>query len=76
MTLKEKRKANVPNRLQRLMRLRQIDAPKWVIKSEQVALFLNSKGMKVAPPGKSFSKLQYELWETFVIPYMDKGEDL
>ena len=76
MTLKERRKANAPNRLQRLVRLRQMGAPKWVVKSEQVALLLNSKGLKVAPPGKSFSKLQFELWETFVLPYMDNGDNL
>jgi len=60
-------------RLARLKRLREIGAPKWIIKSEQVALVLNRKGRKHVGIGKKSSKLQGELYVKYVQPLM--GEE-
>lgn len=68
--LKQKRRNHTTKRLDRLKTLRQINAPLWVIKSEQIALFLNSKGRKNYGIGKSFSKKQAELYEKYVQPLM------
>jgi hypothetical protein len=68
--LKQKRKDNVKVRLTRLVRLRQIDAPYWVIKSEQIALVLNASGRKHSGIGKTPSKCQASLYEKYVAPYM------
>lgn len=68
--LKQKRKDNVPVRLARLVRLRQIGAPLWVIKSEQIALVLNAAGRKHTGIGKNHSKCQGELYKKYVVPHM------
>jgi hypothetical protein len=71
MSLREKRVANVSVRLERLVRLRLMKAPRWVVRSEQVALVLNSEGLRVSAPGKTFSKRQQELYDKYVIPCLD-----
>ena len=72
---KQKRKNNVPVRLARLVRLRKINAPLWVIKSEQIALVLNSVGRKHYGIGKNPSKCQGYLYEKYVVPNMGLEED-
>jgi hypothetical protein len=62
------------DRLRRLLSLRSLDAPRWVVRSEQVALLLMREGLKHRGIGKKFGKRQGELYERFVIPYMDKGD--
>jgi hypothetical protein len=64
------RKNNVKNRLQRLKNLRKCGAPKWIIKSEQIALFLNSKGRKHYGIGYAPSQCQAKLYEKHVQPLM------
>lgn len=67
---KQKRKDHVPVRLARLVRLRQADAPLWVIKSEQIALILNATGRKHSGIGKPSSMCQDKLYEKYVVPNM------
>lgn len=43
---KEQRKQYAKVRLGRLMRMRELNAPKWMIKSEQIGMVLNRIGMK------------------------------
>lgn len=69
------RKNNISTRLARLVSLRKSNAPMWVIKSEQVALYLNSKGMKHGGIGKPSSKLQNDLYQKFVVPYLANSID-
>jgi len=57
-------------RLSRLIHLRSIGAPMWVIKSEQVALYMDSKGRKHYGTGKKSSKLQANLYKKHVLPLM------
>lgn len=59
-------------RLERLINLRRMKAPPWVIRSEQVALLLNKEGLKHAGIGKRFGKRQRELYVKFVTPLMSK----
>lgn len=61
-------------RLARLARLREYGAPKWVIKSEQVALALGRKGLLHNGIGKDGSKEQVRLYDKFVRPYMGNEE--
>lgn len=65
---KQIRKSKVPLRLERLVNLRKLGAPKWIIKSEQIALYMNSKGMRsnMLDP----SKKQLELQERHVVPLL------
>lgn len=72
--LKQKRKNHVPVRLARLVRLRQLGAPLWIIKTEQIALALNSRGLKNYAPGKDFSKAQTDLYVKHVKPLMKDEE--
>ena len=65
------RKNNVPVRLARLVYLRQINTPKWVIKSEQIALVLNSRGKRHAGVGKEGSTCQATLYERHVKPLLE-----
>lgn len=58
-------------RLARLIRLRAVDAPKWIIRSEQVALVLARKGLKHRGLGRKWSKTQEELYEKYVSPEME-----
>ena len=68
---KQARKENVPVRLKRLVRLRELNAPKWVIKTEQIALILNYKGRRNYGIGQDFSKCQAELYELHVSPLLE-----
>lgn len=72
---KEARKANVPDRLARLVRLRQMGAPLWVIKTEQIALVLNAAGKRNAGIGKRFSACQSRLYEKHVTPLIQSEEE-
>lgn len=72
---KKLRKNNVSVRLKRLVLLREKNVPQWVIKSEQIALFLNSKGMKHYGIGRDFSKTQEMLYVKYVKPLLDKEDD-
>ena len=65
---KQKRKDNVPVRLARLVRLREVGAPLWIIKSEQIALVLNSVGRKHGGIGKPSTKCQDKLYAKYVVP--------
>lgn len=71
---KEARKQNVPARLARLVRLRQIGAPLWVIKTEQIALVLNAAGKRNGGIGSRFSVCQSKLYEKHVVPLMDNDD--
>lgn len=71
---KQARKDHIPTRLARLVRLRELNSPKWVIKTEQIALVLNAKGKKNGAIGKAFSKEQEELYARHVAPLL-KGTD-
>ena len=57
-------------RLERLRTLRSSRAPRWIIRSEQVALLLGREGLKHSGIGKASSKRQAELYEKFVLPCM------
>ena len=70
---KKARKDNVPVRLARLVRLREMKAPLWIIKTEQIALVLNSKGKKNAGIGKDGNQEQEKLYAKYVKPLI--GED-
>ena len=63
------------DRLARIMRLKEINAPKWVVKSEQVAMLLNRENLHHRGIGKGFSNRQAELYEKFVRPYLDGEEN-
>jgi hypothetical protein len=58
-------------RLSRLRSLRLANAPKWIIKSEQVALVLNHCGLNFTGIGKPCSKAQSELMTKHVTPLME-----
>ena len=68
---KQLRKNNCKVRLARIKRLREISAPLWVIKHEQIALVMNRKGMKYYGIGQTPSKKQAELVEKHVTPLME-----
>lgn len=68
------RKNHVPVRLARLVNLRKLGAPQWIIKSEQIALVLNSKGKKHSKIGSDFSKEQEMLYQKYVQPLLDGDE--
>lgn len=57
-------------RLERLRRLRRMGAPRWVVRSEQVALVLNCEGLHHRGIGKPASQRQQELYGRFVTPCM------
>lgn len=46
-------------------------APLWIVRSQQVALVLNARGLKHVGLGKRQSKAQAELYERFVIPCLN-----
>jgi hypothetical protein len=58
------------DRLGKLLRLRAMPAPRWVIKSEQIAMVLNRKGMKHTRPGATPSKTQGDLYVKHVCPLL------
>jgi len=60
------------DRLRRLRCLRQMDAPLYIIRSEQVALCLTRKGLNHAGIGKPQSKAQSDLYTKFVLPNLPK----
>lgn len=74
MNKKQLRKNHVPVRLARLVNLRKIGAPLWVIKTEQIALVLNAAGRKNYGIGKSFSVCQGKLYEKHVKPLLDRED--
>jgi hypothetical protein len=49
-----------------------MNAPRWVIKAEQVAMVLNRCGRKHYPIGKTPSNAQATLYERHVKPAMGK----
>lgn len=57
-------------RLRRLRTLRSCNAPKWIVKSEQVALAMYRKGLKFRGIGKTSGKYQAELFARHVHPLM------
>jgi hypothetical protein len=57
-------------RLERLRHLRHINAPLWVIKSEQIALVMNRDGMKFSGAFGPRSKRQQALEEKHMLPVM------
>jgi len=65
---KDQRKKNVPKRLARLKRLRELKVPLVIIKTEQIALVLNRDGMKFAGIGSDMSNRQAELYAKYVNP--------
>lgn len=58
---KEERIGMCRERLQRLKRLRAVNAPRMIIKCEQIALIMNKRGKKYAGLGRPASKMQREL---------------
>jgi hypothetical protein len=58
-------------RLRRLRVLRENNAPRWIVRSEQVALLLCREGLRFVGIGKSGNARQTELYEKFVIPNMN-----
>lgn len=72
---KKARKDNVSVRLARLVRLREMKAPLWIIKTEQIALVLNSKGKKNAGIGKDGNQEQEKLYEKYVKPLLEGSGD-
>lgn len=71
---RQARKNHVPTRLTRLVNLRKLGAPLWIIKTEQIALLLNSKGKKHSKIGSDFSKEQELLYQKYVQPLLDGDE--
>jgi hypothetical protein len=72
-----KRQARVDNcskRLLRLVHLRSLNSPLWIIKTEQIALVLNSRGLK-APglAGQYTSKLAEDLYVKYIIPLLNNN---
>ena len=63
-------KALQAQRLARLRQLRAISSPRWIVRSEQVALLLNREGLQHKGIGKAASKRQKELYDRFVLPTM------
>lgn len=60
-------------RLPRLVQLRRQGAPRWVVKSEQIALVLNSRGKRhYGLAGGNRSALEERLYEKHVIPLLDE----
>ena len=74
-TKKIDRKNRVAVRLARLVRLRELKVPLWVIKSEQIALVLNSKGKRHAGIGKDGNQEQERLYAKHVAPLMEGSDD-
>lgn len=72
---KTARKNHIGARLARLVRLRKLKAPLWVIKTEQIALVLNSKGKKHAGIGKDGNKEQEYLYTKYVKPLLQGSDD-
>jgi hypothetical protein len=60
-------------RAARVRRLRENQAPRWVIKAEQVAMVLNRRGLKTGKIG-AFSKAQQALYDRHVIPLLGVEE--
>jgi hypothetical protein len=60
-------------RLSRIVHLRKLGAPLWVVRSEQVALALHRKGLKHAGIGKPYNQTQRQLYEKFVQPCFERG---
>lgn len=60
-TNSDRRRDFAKQRIGRLTRLRAMHAPKWIIKSEQVALVMNRRGLKydILNPSKSQEKLMH-----------------
>lgn len=71
---KKARKDNVSVRLARLVRLREMKAHLWIIKSEQIALVLNSKGKRHVGIGKDGNEEQKCLYEKYVKPLIGENE--
>lgn len=69
------RENNVAARLARLVRLRELKVPLWVIKSEQIALVLNAKGKRHTGIGKDGSQEQERLYAKYVAPLMEGSDD-
>lgn len=57
-------------RFDRIKRLRGMKAPLWIIRSEQVALVLLRRGIRVRGIGSQFSQAQHVLYAKFVTPLM------
>jgi hypothetical protein len=56
MAKKDARKEFSKTCLTRIKHLREISAPKWIIKSEQIAMVMNRKGFKHCEIGSDGSK--------------------
>lgn len=56
------------------MRMRELNAPKWMIKSEQIGMVLNRIGMKYNGLGRR-SKVEQNLVDRHVIPLLSGGSD-
>lgn len=59
-------------RLERVVRLRQMDCPAWIIRSDQVALACVRKGLKPPSVGKPMSQYASSLMKKYVEPLMEK----
>jgi hypothetical protein len=71
---KDQRRQLARDRVHRLMRLRALGAPRWVIKSEQVGLALNRLGLRYAGLGRPAGKLQQDLEARHVGPLLTGKE--
>jgi hypothetical protein len=54
--------------------MRELNAPKWMIKSEQIGMVLNRIGMKYNGLGRR-SKVEQNLVDRHVIPLLSGGSD-
>lgn len=72
---KEKRKNSMAWHLAHLRRLRELDAPKWIIKTAQIGMVLNRSGLKHVGIGKDGSMRQRELYGKYVVPLLEGNDD-
>lgn len=75
MTRVDKRRARAeyaPKRLDRIRRLRRMGAPRWIVKTEQIAMVLNRAGLRNAGIGKDGSQRQQELYARHVLPLLEE----
>jgi hypothetical protein len=73
--MKKDRREQSKKRLKRIKHLREINAPQWVIKSEQIAMVLNRKGYKHTGIGSNFSNVQANLYAKHVTPLMEHNDE-
>jgi hypothetical protein len=69
---RERRRNMRRSDLDTLIRLRKNCAPRWIVRTAQIALLLHSEGLRRSGVGKGMSKRQAFLYGRFVQPLLNR----